>query len=178
MALPQVVVLNGGSSSGKSTLARALQRRLPGTWLAWSIDDLVAACPPALLAPGGLDIGQDGGIDVGAAFTAAERQWMAGIAAMAHAGARVVVDDAFLSGPPAQARWRAALDGLAVAWLGVHLDPDVAARREAARGDRTPGMAARQALAVHVGIDYDVQVDSASASPDELAEQVARALGA
>ena len=39
-------------------------------------------------------------------------------------------------------------------------------------------MAARQALAVHVGIDYDVQVDSASASPDELAEQVARALGA
>ncbi|KJY30199.1 hypothetical protein VR45_28250, partial [Streptomyces sp. NRRL S-495] len=36
----QVIVLNGGSSSGKTTLARALQNLLPDPWLAFSVDTL------------------------------------------------------------------------------------------------------------------------------------------
>jgi chloramphenicol 3-O-phosphotransferase len=40
-----VVVLNGGSSSGKTSIARCLQR-LPGpTWLILGVDDLVRALP-------------------------------------------------------------------------------------------------------------------------------------
>lgn len=81
--VPTVVVLNGGSSSGKSSLTRELQPLLPGTWLRFSVDTLIDACPPQLLSQGGLDIAANGSIDVGEAFTRIEQCWMAGLAAMA-----------------------------------------------------------------------------------------------
>jgi chloramphenicol 3-O phosphotransferase len=39
----QVIVLNGGSSSGKSGIARCLQAVLPDPWLAFGVDE---AWPP------------------------------------------------------------------------------------------------------------------------------------
>ena len=41
----QVIVLNGTSSSGKTTLARALQAVLPDPWLTFGIDTLLGALP-------------------------------------------------------------------------------------------------------------------------------------
>jgi len=43
--MTQVIVLNGGSSSGKSTIARALQDVLPGVWLTFGTDVLAEALP-------------------------------------------------------------------------------------------------------------------------------------
>ena len=40
-----VIVLNGGSSSGKTSIARCLQRLLGPTWLTLGVDDLVRALP-------------------------------------------------------------------------------------------------------------------------------------
>ena len=110
--VPTVVVLNRGSSSGKSSLTRELQPLLPGTWLRFSVDTLIDACPPQLLSQGGLDIAANGSIDVGEAFTRIEQCWMAGLAAMARTGAHLLIEDGFLSGPAAQARWAEALHGL------------------------------------------------------------------
>ena len=42
-----IIVLNGGSSSGKTSLARCLQELLPEPWLALGVDDLIAAMPPS-----------------------------------------------------------------------------------------------------------------------------------
>jgi chloramphenicol 3-O phosphotransferase len=42
----QVIVLNGGSSSGKTGIARCLQAILPQPWLRLGVDDLVDALPP------------------------------------------------------------------------------------------------------------------------------------
>ncbi len=84
---PRVIVFNGGSSSGKSTLTRAVQDVLPGTWLRLGVDTLVEACPPSLLSGEGLELGADGNVGVGGAFTAVERFWMAGVALMAKLGA-------------------------------------------------------------------------------------------
>jgi len=39
----EVIVLNGGSSSGKSSIATCLQEQLDGTWLTLGIDDLIRA---------------------------------------------------------------------------------------------------------------------------------------
>lgn len=39
--MPMVVVLNGGSSSGKSSIARCLQDQLASTWMALGVDDLI-----------------------------------------------------------------------------------------------------------------------------------------
>ncbi len=176
--VPTVVVLNRGSSSGKSSLTRELQPLLPGTWLRFSVDTLIDACPPQLLSQGGLGIATNGTIDVGEAFTRVEQCWMAGLAAMARAGAHLLIEDGFLSGPAAQARWAEALQGLDVVWVGVRLAPNLAAEREARRGDREVGMAAAQADSVHRGIHYDLKVDTSSGSPAELAQTLASQIAA
>ncbi len=61
---------------------------------------------------------------------------------MAKAGARIIIDDVFLSGAASQERTRTHLAGLEVLWVGVRCDPVIAAGREVARGDRVTGMAA------------------------------------
>lgn len=130
------------------------------------------ACPPSLLSSEGLDLGADGSVHVAAAFTTVEQYWMGGLARMAELGAQLLIEDNFVSGPLAQARWRSALFDLAVGWVGVRCDPAIAEQREQARGDRATGMASQQAEAVHVGIDYDLTVDTSRNSPEDLARQV------
>lgn len=172
--MPDVIVLNGGSSSGKSTIARCLQEALPEPWLGVSVDTFVDALPPRLREGGdGLLIGPDGEVSVGPAFAELDAAWLEGIAAMARAGAHVVVDDVFLGGPHSRSRWSRALAGLDVLWVGVRCAPEAATAREAARGDRVPGMAAKQAAVVHEGVDYDLEVDTTSASAADCARVIA-----
>ncbi|MFD9002150.1 chloramphenicol phosphotransferase CPT [Streptomyces sp. NPDC059582] len=157
----QVIVLNGGSSSGKSGIARCLQAVLPEPWLSVGIDSLVDSMPASLkTSPAGIDFAPDGGVSVGPRFRALEAAWMTGIAATVRAGARIIVDDVFLGGAASQERWRQALDGLDVLWVGVRCEGEVAEGREIVRGDRVPGMAAEQAEIVHKGVVYDFEVDT------------------
>jgi chloramphenicol 3-O phosphotransferase len=173
----QVVVLNGGSSAGKSTIARCLQSLLAEPWLSVGIDDFIAAMPPGLLgSPDGIQVSPDGQITVAPAVRDVEQAWMRGIAAMAQAGAGLILDLVFLEGEAGQQRWHVALDGLRVLWVGVRCDAQVASAREAVRGDRKLGMAATQANMVHRGVSYDLQVDSADASPIECARAIAERL--
>ncbi|MEU6868692.1 chloramphenicol phosphotransferase CPT [Streptomyces sp. NPDC046876] len=156
-----MIVLNGGSSSGKSGIARCLQAVLPDPWLVLGTDTLVDAMPAAMQASdGGIDFAADGVVSVGPEFRTLEAAWIQGVAAMARAGARVVVDEVFLGGAASQRRWQEALGGLDVLWVGVHCDGEVAAGREIARGDRIAGMAASQADLVHRGVAYDLEVDT------------------
>ncbi|WP_316529387.1 chloramphenicol phosphotransferase CPT [Kitasatospora brasiliensis] len=174
----QVIVLNGGSSSGKSGLARCLQAVLPDPWLTFGVDTLIQGMPPSVLATeGGIDIGADGSVSVGDDFRELEDAWMAGISAMARAGARVIMDEVFLGGPDSQQRWQRALEGIGVLWVGVRCEAEVAAWREVARGDRTPGMAEAQAEAVHQGVRYDLEVDTARTESVECARLIAARLG-
>ncbi len=157
----QVIVLNGGSSSGKSGIVRCLQEVLPDPWLAFGVDSFVDALPAKMQgSDGGISFAADGGVSVGTEFRALDAAWAEGIAAMARAGARIIVDDVFLGGPHSQQRWQKALDGLDVLWVGVRCDSAVAAGREIARGDRVRGMAASQAHLVHEGVSYDLEVDT------------------
>ena len=110
----EVIVLNGGSSSGKSSLATCLQEQLGGTWLTLGIDDLIRALSHGPLdrgAGGTLTITPDGSVVVGEAFRAAELAWYEGLAAIARAGTGLIVDEVFLGGGASQARlhgpWRA-----------------------------------------------------------------------
>ena len=97
---------------------------------------------------------------------------MTGVAAMAAVGAQVIIEDNFVSGPSAQERWRAALGAVPAAWIGVRSPAAVAAERERTRPNRATGMAAKQADLVHVGIEYDVEVDTSLATAEELARHI------
>ncbi|MBF8191690.1 chloramphenicol phosphotransferase CPT [Nonomuraea sp. K274] len=166
--MTQVIVLNGGSSSGKSGIVRCLQAVLPDPWLAFGVDTLVEAMPSSMI-----EITPGGEVNVGPEFRRLEAAWTEGIAAMARAGARVIIDEVFLGGPASQERWQKALGGLDVLWVGVRCDSEVAAGREVARGDRVTGMAALQAEAVHQGIFYDLEVDTTHAESMACARTIA-----
>jgi chloramphenicol 3-O phosphotransferase len=174
----RVIVLNGTSSSGKSGLARCLQAVLPDPWLTFGIDRLIDAMPTALQASSdGIEVAADGTVGIGAAFRDLENAWGQGIAAMARAGARVIIDDVFLGGASSQRRWLDALGDLPTLWVGVHCDPAVAAGREIARGDRVPGMAAGQLGLVHEGVRYDIEVDTTHTESIDCARIIAAKLG-
>jgi chloramphenicol 3-O phosphotransferase len=157
----QLIILNGGSSSGKSGIIRCLQAVLPDPWLAFGCDSFVEALPAKMReSDAGIAVAEDGGVSVGADFRALEAAWIDGVVATARAGARIIIDEVFLGGAAGQQRWQKALDGLEVLWVGVRCDGAVAAGREIARGDRVQGMAASQAEVVHEGVSYDVEVDT------------------
>ncbi len=170
----QMIILNGGSSSGKSGIVRCLQAVLPDPWLAFGCDSFVEALPVRMQASGaGIVVAANGRVSVGTDFQALEAAWRDGVGAMARAGARIVIDDVFLGGAASQQRWLKALGGLAVLWVGVRCDSAVAAGRELARADRTQGMAASQAEVVHEGVLYDLEVDTTHAESLVCARTIA-----
>lgn len=170
-----IIILNGGSSSGKTTIAKYLQNSLPTSWLRFSIDDLIDAMPDAMLnADSGITFDSNGSVRPGPEFRTLESAWMHGIAEMVRRGARAIIDDVFISGIDAYHRWQVALEGLQVLWVGVFCDPVVASAREYNRGDRVIGMAALQATVVHLGMNYDVKVDTTEVAAEECARIVAQ----
>lgn len=173
-----MIILNGGSSSGKSGIVRCLQAVLPDPWLAFGCDSFVDALPARMQASDeGIVFAADGEVGVGADFRALETAWTEGIAAMTRAGARVIVDDVFLSGAVSQRRWQKALGAVEVLWVGVKCESAVAAGREVARGDRVRGMAVAQADVVHEGVVYDLEVDTTHTESLECAHTIAAHVG-
>ena len=167
-------MLNGGSSSGKSGIVRCLRAVLRDPWLAAAVDSLVEAMPAAMQASdAGIEFAADGGVHVGSEFRELEAAWMEGVAAMARAGARVIVDDVFLGGVTSQQRWQGAFGGRDVLWAGVRCEGTAAAGREVARGNRVQGMAASQAEVVHRGVVYDLEVDTTHTESLDCARAVA-----
>lgn len=167
-------MLNGGSSSGKTGVARCLKAILPQPWISIGVDDLLNALPPSLMNAGsGVAFGPEGEVTLGDGFREIEAAWMTGIAAMARAGARIIIDEVFLGGAASQERIRTHLEGLGVLWVGVRCDPTIVVGREIARGDRVIGMAASQAEVVHTGVVYDIEVDTSHTESLDCARAIA-----
>ncbi len=171
---PRIVVLNGGSSSGKSAITRALQEMLPGIWLTFGVDTFIEALPNRGNSPrAGITYEQDGTITFSTEHRALERSWYTGLSSMARTGAHMILDEVLLSGGAGQELLRSTFSDVNMAWVGVHCDPDVAASREAQRTDRVEGMARQQALSVHSGMTYDFEVDTTNRSTEECAHDIA-----
>src|SRR4051812_42085723 len=111
----------------------------------------------------------DGSIAVGPGARLTMSRWRAAIGALAKAGANIILDEVFLEGGQDQVRWRESLDGLAVTWVQVRCDVEVASAREAARGDRAANLAEFQARVVHAGVEYDIVVDTTNLLPEDAA---------
>ncbi len=173
-----IVVLNGGSSSGKTSIARELQAMLRRPYLCFGVDSLIEAMPPGLVEdPAGIVFGADGTVVPGPEFRRLEQAWYTGLVATARAGAGIILDEVFLGGRTSQQRVRDFLDGVQVLWVGVRCATKVAAAREAGRPDRIPGMAAAQAESVHLGVDYDLTVDTTRRTARQCASSVAEQVG-
>lgn len=169
-----VIVLNGGSSSGKTSIARALQESLPGTWLTFGVDTFIEALPGRGDSPkSGISYGADGTVVVTEQYKRLERAWYSALHSLAQSGANIILDEVLLSGGEGQRRLQSAFDEVPMLWAGVHCDPEVAAARESSRGDRVLGMARLQASRVHEGVVYDIEVDTTAQYPETCAQLLA-----
>ena len=81
--MTSMIVLNGGSSSGKSSIARALQEILPDLWLTFGVDVLIEALPGRGEDPrSGLVLEPDGTVTVSPEFRALQDIWYEGLAGL------------------------------------------------------------------------------------------------
>jgi len=169
----RVVVLNGTSSAGKSTLSRVLQALLLETqgehWWHAQMDNLTAMLP---VRPGPHGPTTDPA-DVGK-FVAG---WYGCIRALALAGNSVIADAGFLQRDWLLAQIEA-LDGIEALYVGVRCPLAEVERREVARGDRKPGYARAQYDRVYQHGPYDVEVDTSVLGPEAIAAIIQAALAA
>ncbi|HVX44671.1 MAG TPA: AAA family ATPase [Mycobacteriales bacterium] len=155
----QVIFLNGTSSSGKTTVAKALQEILGPTYFHVQIDSLNRQF---YTTSGGTEN----------EMLIAHQRMVLGfyraVAGLASVGNHVIVDQLFGE------RWRM-LDclrvfaGYDVVLVGVHCALEELNRRERARGNRGHGRAAAQLGLVHADLSYDVEIDTGRQTPHDCA---------
>lgn len=184
MSAGRVILLNGSSSAGKTTLARAIQRLSPTPIQHIALDQfrdgLCGRFRGMNSKPGepgarGLNVVPAPGPTTELAFGDVGYSMLRGmrraIAAFAVAGGDVVVDDLLLE-PCFLTDYLDALDGLEVTFVGVRCPLDVVNDRERARPGRFPGTAQAHFERVHAGCVYDVEVDTSAQSPKQCAAAV------
>ena len=178
-----VILLNGCSSAGKTTLARAIQRVSTEPVQYMALDQFRDGMPGRYRgmnsAPGepgarGLNVLPNNGqtlLEFGDVGHAVLRGMRRAIAAFARSGVDVVVDDLILERAFLQ-DYVEALAGLPVAFVGVRCDLATVDEREKARPGRFPGTAAAHYDQVHRDCIYDVEVDTTDAPPRDCARRV------
>lgn len=159
-----ILLLNGCSSSGKTSIARELQRAAPELQLVHISLDAFRAMEP------------DG-------FWAPDRRadWPARLAALCHAindaaraytrqGQNVILDHVL-----SREAWSyldADLSAERMYLVRVQCDLQVAEAREAKRADRAAGLARSQRDSVHAGRSYDLTVDTSHSSAGAVADSL------
>lgn len=175
-----VILLNGVGSAGKSSIARALQDILAGTWLHVSMDAFIETLPDHLQDDPDTfsyrNVAVDGAppeieIRVGDAGERLLTGMRGAVAALARAGNDLIVDDVLIG--DGLGVYEAVLEGARFVTIGVMAPLEVLETRENARSDRLRGLARWQFPRVHAGIQYHLTVDSSSATPRTCAERIA-----
>jgi len=163
MAKGTIIFLNGASSSGKSSIAKALQAMIEQPCFHLCIDDYLGTLQP----------------DLWNRKEIVQREWQhiiagfhAAAAAIACAGNLVIVDDVLEEQPPWVENLLTLFKGLDVILVGVHCPLEELERRERQRGDRKRGMARLQFDQVHATALYDVEVDTSELTPQACAIRI------
>ncbi|MBW3564067.1 MAG: chloramphenicol phosphotransferase CPT family protein [Acidobacteria bacterium] len=165
-----LVVLNGTSSSGKTTIARAFQDAAPTIYLNFSVDSILSGLPPSVLARmiGGLPV-------TGLRLAELIRSFYACTRELLRTGHDLVIDHAVTARYHAE-ELLAACEGHETLIVGIECPVPVTREREAARGDRRVGLAGQQFASIHVWLEYDLVVDTSKQSPSEAAASILAAL--
>jgi len=164
MAKPDVILLNGPSSAGKSSIAKALQQLL----LDSGTDAVILSLDDYLQMSANEPIWED---DVFVIMP----HMCEDIAEVLQDGKTVIIDHVITS-----ARIYRALNNAACGFLMktvlVSCDVETLRRREAGRGDRCTGSAEASLQYLYPKSGYDLCVDSSEASLAALAEMIINSL--
>jgi len=187
-----VVLLNGTSSAGKGTIAKAIQAGAGDeVWLHHGLDRMLEGVPASLKmfvdpadgqpdSPGWTVPFRDGAMVGAARVGPVALQLLDGMyratAAMAADGNRVILDDVIYDKRVLVLAALALFDTPTL-FVGVRCPVETAIKRELQRGDRALGGAAAFDPLVHDPGIYDLEVDTSVQGPDECARVILQAFG-
>ena len=183
-----MIILNGASSSGKTTLASAFrdERAAAGDfWLLIGIDDFLSKVPaewldlglatgPGAHAEDGLrfatsSTGRE--LKIGASCRRLLHAYHHAVAAAARSGLNVIVDDVVID-DGVLSDWLEVLDELEPTWVAVRCLPEITAERELRRGDRPIGMTGTQTNSVHQSLRYAFEIDTGELTPSAALDEL------
>ena len=179
LAVSKIIFLNGCGSSGKTSIAKAIQYESPELWLSFGVDTFIDMIPfgrqePYLkFIPGQNERGPtmhvESGAEGGKLFSV-----MPQFAEMlADQGNNLIIDEVLFDEEALKA-YAQQLKGHTVYYIGVFCDLAVMQEREVLRRDRCIGLSNDQIDRVHQGVlnSYDFKVDTTAISPFEAARLI------
>lgn len=194
---PDVIFVNGPSSSGKTTLCRALQAAIPEPYLYLGFDDFIFSSAPRYYSDAdtseqtrtdqftaeGVQMVTTSApgepVSVTAVFGPVFRRLIdampAAVRTLVDGGNAVIFDDVLHDREMYKSRGHA-FAGLHVFAVGVVCALDVLEARERERGDRVLGRARGLADVVHGFCSYDVMVDTGTTNVDACVAEILTAL--
>lgn len=185
----RVVILNGVSRSGKSTLAEVIQRSVPGVWMHFGMDSHKASTPPNRqpgvgLRPGRAQVPPEIEACVPVLYAALHGT----IALHARTGLDVVVDanyhDSYTRRYGLLEDCARQLAGLETLFVGIRCPIEVIWERRARTWGQIRDQVPQDVVAAvelaekmtHAHRGYDLEVDTSRLSAEECAEVIARRL--
>lgn len=183
----QIIFLNGCSSSGKTSLARALQLVLPEPWFHIALDQFRDSMPDRYRGlnspagtPGSLGINvmpkQINGktltmVQFGPIGKAMLLGMHRAIVEFAASGNKIIIDDLLLNSWILQ-DYIKVLENYQVMLVGLRCPLDVVNKRELNRIGRFPGTAEEHFETVHAHNTYDIEVDTNLQKPLQCSIQI------
>jgi chloramphenicol 3-O phosphotransferase len=194
---PDLILVNGPSSAGKTTLCRTLQARIERPYLVTGFDDFIFMAASRYYR--GADTGRQDQRDaftalgvemvttsppgaplaVTARFGPVFRRLVDSMAPAVRAlvdGGNAVIFDHVLHDRAMYENFRHAAAGLDIFTVGVTCPLAILEARERSRGDRVLGRARGLADVVHGFCDYDVTVDTGTLSTEACVTAILAAL--
>lgn len=157
----RVIILNGVSSSGKSTLARALQAQASFPVYRLDIDDFI------LMAPDKFNDYENRDFSVQYNFAS---KFFHVVKLYSDMGFDLVVPYMFLKGSDVLKNFKELLRGYPITLVNVECPVSELRRREELRGNRVAGSAENQLPLLETELVFDLTVNSFKNSSEECAE--------
>ena len=181
----QIIYLNGPSSSGKTTLAKALQHSFETLFLLVGIDKIIGWMPEKVndWTGGAAPLGyswkkstDESGNPIQELQIGPYAEKIAGtfqevVLLLAKMGHHLIIDDVSF-GKRQIDEWKTLLKDFKVLWVGVNAPLSILEQREKERGNRIVGSARGQFHKVHADATYDLEIDTHHATLAENVEKI------
>jgi chloramphenicol 3-O phosphotransferase len=181
----QIIYLNGPSSSGKTTLAKALQHAFDDLFLHVGIDKIIGWMPEKVNDWTGGEASQGYSwkkstdasgnpiqeLQVGPYAERIAKTFQEVVLMLAKIGHHLIIDDVSF-GKKQIDEWKELLKDFTVLWIGVNAPLPILEQREKERGNRMVGSARGQFHKVHADATYDLEIDTHHATLDENIHEI------
>ena len=161
----KIIILNGVSSSGKTTLAKAIQNTLDELYVRLSIDDFINMMPSKMVEN-----------ELGTAVYTSQTVLLQTIMTLSDAGTNVVVDNIMLTYFETLKQYVQCLHDYPVLLVRVVCPIHELRRRETERGDRTVGQGEAQINDIEPQDCYDITVDTFANTTEECVNLITKKL--